>query len=259
MTYEPILICAVAFLTALLTFFSGFGLGTLLAPVMMLFFPAETAIAMTGIVHFFNNLFKLSLVGRKADRSVLLKFGLPAIAASLAGAWILLRLTGLPNLCSYQLWGTTFFISPVKFILSLLLLFFALMDLLPALSNMRFGKDKLVLGGILSGFFGGLSGNQGALRSAFLIKAGLSKEAYLGTAVVVSTLVDLTRIGVYSTRFEEAGLENQLFLLVFTTLSAMAGAFFGNKLLQKTTIGFIQRLVAVLLFSVAIGLGAGWI
>lgn len=48
----------------------------------------------------------------------------------------------------------------------------------------------------MSGFFGGLSGNQGAFRSAFLIKAGLSKDAYIATGVVAAVIVDLTRLGI---------------------------------------------------------------
>lgn len=49
-----------------------------------------------------------------------------------------------------------------------------------------FPPHWLPLGGLLSGFFGGLSGNQGALRSAFLLKAGLSKEAFIATGTVSS-------------------------------------------------------------------------
>ena len=65
---------------------------------------------------------------------------------------------------------------------------------------MPFGKDKLPLGGILSGFFGGLSGHQGALRSAFLIKAGLSKESFIVTGIVVSMFIDFTRLSVYASK-----------------------------------------------------------
>jgi uncharacterized membrane protein YfcA len=68
---ELIVICLVAFITAILTFFSGFGLGTILMPVFAIFFPIEIAIAITGVVHFSNNLFKISLVGKKADKEVL--------------------------------------------------------------------------------------------------------------------------------------------------------------------------------------------
>ena len=74
---EILVVCLAAFITAILTFFSGFGLGTILMPVFAIFFPVEIAIALTGVVHFSNSLFKISLVGRKADKEVLLRFGIP--------------------------------------------------------------------------------------------------------------------------------------------------------------------------------------
>lgn len=40
---EIIIICLAAFLTSILTFFSGFGLGTILMPVFALFFPVDVA------------------------------------------------------------------------------------------------------------------------------------------------------------------------------------------------------------------------
>lgn len=256
---EILIISIAAFIVAILTFFSGFGLGTILTPVFMLFFPVELAIALTGVVHFFNNVFKLFLVGRNANKEVVLKFGLPAIIAAVFGSWVLLNITDLPVLFSYEAFGKTIDVYPVKFIISLLLLWFALMDLLPYFNRWQFGKDKLPLGGALSGFFGGLSGNQGALRSAFLIKAGLSKEAFIGTAVVVSTMVDFTRLGVYATRFTRTGLEDNLTLVVCATLAGIAGAYFGNKLLKKVTLRFIQITVAVLLIVMSLALGAGLI
>ena len=76
---EIIIISAAALIVAILTFFSGFGLGTILTPVFMIFFPTDLAIALTGVVHFFNNIFKLFLVGKNADKSVLLRFGIPAV------------------------------------------------------------------------------------------------------------------------------------------------------------------------------------
>ena len=111
----------------------------------------------------------------------------------------------------------------------------------------------------MSGFFGGLSGNQGALRSAFLIKAGLSKEAFIATAVVVSTFVDFTRLSVYSTRFTKAGLNDNLTLVVCATLSAIIGAYIGNKLLKKVTLRFLQVTIAIMLIIISLALGAGLI
>lgn len=256
---EIVLIAVIAFLAAILTFFSGFGLGTILTPVFMIFFPVDLAIALTGVVHFFNNIFKLFLVGKNADKQVLIRFGIPAVITAFAGAWLLLQIADLQPLFDYKLGEKIIEVYPVKFIIAILLIIFALMDLLPFFSKIQFGKDKLPIGGALSGFFGGLSGNQGALRTAFLIKAGLSKDSFIGTAVVVSTFVDLTRLSIYATRFTASGLEGNIALVVCATLAAIAGAFIGNKLLKKVTLKFIQKLVAVMLIMVSIALGSGLI
>lgn len=256
---EIVLISAVAFVVAILTFFSGFGLGTILTPVFMLFFPVDLAIALTGVVHFLNNIYKISLVGKNADKSVLLRFGIPAVVFAFVGAWILLHIPDVQPLVVYQMLGRTFEVYPVKFIISVLLIIFACMDLIPYFQNLRFGKDKLPIGGALSGFFGGLSGNQGALRSAFLIKTGLSKEAFIGTAVVVSIFVDFTRLSVYATRFTQSGLTDNLTLVLCATLSAIAGAYIGNKLLKKVTLRFLQVTVAIMLILISLALGAGLI
>jgi hypothetical protein len=254
---EIAIVSLAAFVIALLTFFSGFGLGTILTPVFMIFFPVDLAIALTGVVHFFNNIFKLLLVGRQADKTVLVRFGIPAVIAAFFGSWLLLQMTDLRPLFSYTLSGKSVEVSPVKFTVSVLLIIFACMDLIPYFRNLQFGKNKLPLGGALSGFFGGLSGNQGALRSAFLIRAGLSKEAFIATAVVVSTFVDFTRLSVYATRFSKAGLQENLTLVVCATLSGIAGAYIGNKLLKKVTLQLVQKIVAVMLILVSLALGAG--
>jgi uncharacterized membrane protein YfcA len=256
---EIVIISAVAFLVAILTFFSGFGLGTILTPVFMIFFPVDLAIALTGVVHFFNNIFKLFLVGRNADRQMLLRFGIPAVIAAFVGAWLLLQITDLKPLFSYEIGNKKFEVSPVKFIISVLLIIFALIDLIPYFNKLQFGKDKLPIGGALSGFFGGLSGNQGALRTAFLLKAGLSKEAFIATAVVVSTFVDFTRLSVYASRFSKSGLQENITVVICATLAAIAGAFIGNKLLKKMTLKFIQKLVAVMLIVLSLALGSGMI
>jgi hypothetical protein len=175
-----------AFCTAGLTFFSGFGLGTLLLPVFALFFPLEVAIGLTALVHLANNVFKLLLVGKYADIAIVLRFGLPALAAAFFGAAALLQLTHLAPLASYHLLGRTFQILPMKLVVALLMVFFGILEVYPALSRFTLTPRWLPLGGVLSGFFGGLSGHQGALRSAFLLKCGLTKEGFISTGVVIA-------------------------------------------------------------------------
>ncbi|MBT1695392.1 TSUP family transporter [Fulvivirgaceae bacterium PWU4] len=253
---ELVILCVAALVTSLLTFFTGFGLGTILTPVFAIFFPIEISIALTGVVHFLNNIFKFTLVGHHADKRIVLRFGIPAFVFAFFGAFVLLKITGLGPLYAYTLMGKEFVITPVKAVVSVLLIIFALMESIPVLKNIQFGNN-LVLGGILSGFFGGLSGNQGALRSAFLVKTGLSKESFIATGIVIACLVDFSRLGVYLSRFSASGLQENLTLVIAATLSAFVGAFAGSRLLKKITLETVQVVVTVMLIilSIAIGLG----
>lgn len=252
-------ICLASIITSLLTFFSGFGLGTILTPVFAVFFPIEVAIALTGVVHFLNNIFKLILVGTHADRKVVTRFGLPAFFSALLGALVLVQLTSLPSLVTYSIGDNEFSITVVKAIVALLLIFFGLMEVIPALKRIEFGGNHLWIGGILSGFFGGLSGNQGALRSAFLIRSGLSKEAFIATGVVIACIIDFSRLGVYFTGFSASGLRENLTLVIAATLSAFVGAFAGSRLLKKVTLQYVQMIVTVMLIMLAVALGLGLI
>ena len=171
-----LVICLVAFLASGLTFFSGFGLGTLLLPAFAFFFPVELAVSLTAVVHFLNGLFKLALVGRWAVWPVVFRFALPASAAAFAGAWLLARLSGFPPVLGYSAFGIQLYVTPVKLAVGCALLVFASFELSARFQQLSFSPRYLAVGGLLSGFFGGLSGTQGALRSAFLVRAGLSKE-----------------------------------------------------------------------------------
>lgn len=252
-----VVICAVALVASGLTFFSGFGLGTLLLPAFALFFPVEQAVALTAVVHFSNGLLKVALVGRHADRRIVLRFGLPAIAASFAGAWVLVWLARFGPVYTYTLFGKSVSVLPAKLVIGLLLLGFALIEIIPRLRDRSFGSQYLPLGGVLSGFFGGLSGMQGALRAAFLARAGLTKEVFVATGVVIACLIDVSRLGVYSASLAKVGADLDYPLLAAAVLSAFAGTVLGNRYLKKVTMLGIQRVVAAMLFGVALGLVGG--
>ena len=247
-----IIICLVALIGSGLTLFSGFGLGTLLTPVFAFFFPIELAIAMTAIVHFANNLFKLGLVGKHADWSIVWRFGGPSVLAAFLGAFLLKQMSNVNALTSWQ-WGDRVFeVTLLKIIIGILFIFFALWEIIPFLSKLTFDKKHLVMGGVLSGFFGGLSGMQGALRSAFLTKVGLSKEVFIGTGVVIACLIDTARLSVYAKGWSKYAAVFDYQLIVAATLSAFVGAYFGSKFLAKITIQTIQNIVASLLFAFAV-------
>ena len=248
-----------AFFTAGLTFFSGFGLGTLLLPVFALFFPLEVAIGLTALVHLANNLFKLLLLGKYADIDIVLRFGLPALAAAFIGAAALLQLTHLAPLASYHLWGRTFQMTLLKLVVALLMVIFAILEVHPALSRFTLSPRWLPVGGVLSGFFGGLSGHQGALRSAFLLKCGLTKEGFISTGVVIGCLVDVTRLAVYAGGFPTHLLRDNAGPLLAAMIAALGGSFLGRRLLPQITMRFVQFTVTALLILVALGLASGLI
>ena len=260
-----LLICIAALAVSGLTLFSGFGLGTLLMPVFALFFPIEVAVAATAVVHLTNNLFKLGLLWKHADWGAVARFAIPAAALASVGALLLAILSRMHPLKTYMLGGSVHNVTAVKVVVGVLIALFAIFELLPALeSSIQFGRKTLPLGGALSGFFGGLSGHQGALRSAVLIRAGLSKEAFIATGVVCSVIVDIFRLMVYgivffSGHFQQVMKSEGAALVGAATLAAFAGAFVGSRLMKKVTMNAVKRLVGVMLIMLAIGLGAGLI
>jgi hypothetical protein len=263
MGLEYLVVCGTAVIVSGLTLFSGFGLGTVLMPVFALFFPIPLAVAATAVVHLANNLFKVFLVGRKADWQVVARFALPAAMAALLGAFLLTAFEQSSSLGSYSLGGRMHEVTLLKLIIGLLIIAFAFFELLPRFQNLSFDRRHLPLGGVLSGFFGGLSGHQGALRSAFLIKSGLTKEAFIGTGTVSAVIVDVVRLGVYGATFYTAKLgavpKELAGLLLGATLAAFLGTFLGVRLMKKATLRTVQLIVGIMLIVIGVGMASGLI
>ena len=254
---DILVIALTAFLASGLTLFSGFGLGTLLMPVVALFFPVEVAIAVTALVHFANNIFKLGLLGSKADPGIVLRFGVPAIVTAAFGALLLGQLADLPPLHTYSFAGRMLQVTPIKLLVGLIIIAFVILETSPAFSAKAFDRKFLPLGGCISGFFGGLSGHQGALRSMFLIKAGIGKEQFIATGVVLAVMVDVTRLLIYGWEASASSVNVDKLLVGIATAAAFAGAFIGSRLIGKLTIRTIQLIVSALLVVVALGLVTG--
>jgi len=233
----------------------------MLMPAFALFFPIPVAIAATAVVHLANNIFKVILVGRKANWGVVLRFTLPAALAAILGAWLLNLLSAPQTIATYQIGNRAQEVTLMKLVIGILIIIFALLELIPRLQKTSFDKKYLPLGGVLSGFFGGLSGNQGALRSAFLLKTGLDKEAFVGTNAVSGSIVDIVRLIVYSASFYTSNfalITGELRLLVLIAIIfAFVGSFFGAKLLKKVTFTAIRLIVGIMLLVVGAGLAAG--
>lgn len=253
-------IAIVAALASALTLYSGFGLGTLLLPAFALFFPAPVAVAATGVVHLLNNLFKGTLLRKRADWATVLKFGLPAVPAAIAGAWLLAVLGDTPRLFAWSALGRTFGPTGAGLTIGVLMFLFAVLELQTWFHELKAPPRLMPLGGVVTGFFGGLTGQQGAFRSIFLLRSGLPAEQFIATGVMIAILVDLSRLTTYAASFSAARLDQagrEGLLVVVGTLSAFAGAFVATRNLDKITIGAVRYSVAALMLVIGAAMAVG--
>lgn len=205
-------------------------------PIFAIFMPVSSAISATAVVHLLNNVFKLSLVYKKITWEIVFKFGIPASIFSIVGSFTLLLFSIQPN--------------QLNKIIGFLIIFFALFEIIPKLRDFRVKKELIPIGGAVSGYFGGLSGHQGAFRSMFLLKSGLEKDSFIANSVIIAILVDLTRIFIYGIAI--FNISNNLFtgqnnLIILAIVSSFLGSFIGNKFAKKITINFIKYLVSILM------------
>lgn len=222
-----------ALLASTLTFFSGFGLGTLLLPAFLVLHPdrPQEAVLAVALVHLTNNLLKGGLTFKWLDVRTALIFGVFSAVAAAAGAWALESLNGPVAQRSI---GWT-------------LLVFALFEFLPTKGTEQSWANRpraWVVGGVLSGFAGGFSGHQGALRSFFLSRTGWSAQQVVATGTAVALAVDLSRIPIYLWRGDELHADWWP-VVAFGAAGALLGSLLGRRFLPKLTLRPLQIFVAL--------------
>lgn len=257
---DILLVATVAGLASALTLLSGFGLGTLLLAAFSLFFPVQVAVAATGAVHLLNNLFKGGLLRHSVEWRTVLMFGLPAVPAAVAGGWLLALLGETPRLFEWSAFGRRLGPTGADLGVGLLMILFALLELQPRFQRLQASPRLMPLGGILTGFLGGLTGQQGALRSIFLLRVGLPPHRFIGTGVMIAILIDVSRLGTYAgvlgaTVLNPYKLEGQL--VAVGTVSAFIGAYVGSRHIQKVTIASVRYTVAALMLLIGAALATG--
>jgi len=223
----------VPFMGALATFFTGFGLNTILVPMFLLYWDAPLAVLMAGIVHLCNNILKVALTASSINWNLFRNFGIPAITFAFLGAFLLSTLTTT----------TTTNLEPI---FGVILMSFACLEFFNWKLPIH-GQWAMRFGGVLSGFFGGFSGHQGALRAMFLSKLKIEPLVFVATTAIISLLVDITRIGVYfsSTAF----FSYYPTLLIFLCVpAALAGTVVGRKYIPKVNHAKMSMIVGIGLF-----------
>lgn len=215
-----ILLFALGILSGATAAVVGFGIGSLLTPLLLTRLDPALAVAAVALPHLLATAVRFVQHRRAVSTAILLKFGLPSAAGGLAGAWLQ---GAMPERLLFA-------------ILGVLLLATALANLTRGFGGWRTGPPAAVGLGLLSGLFGGLVGNQGGLRAAGLLAFDLTPRVYLATATAVALLIDLARTPIYLARAGEA-----LLSLAQPIAVASAGCLLGTLLGESILLGISKE------------------
>ncbi len=210
----------------------GFGIGSLLTPLIATRYDAGVAVALVAIPHAAATVLRAWRLRREVDWPLFRRFGLWSAAGGLAGALLFTRLGG----------------SALARILGGLLVLTAVSALTGWATRVSLPRWGAWILGALSGFFGGVVGNQGGLRAAALFGLGLAPATFVATSTMTGVIVDAARLPLYLARSGGAMREGWA-LVVVATAGTVLGTAVGSRMLMGLS---PQRFRAIL--SVLIGL-----
>lgn len=230
--YEEIIyIALLTLLASLIGTLAGFGISTIMVPILLITLPLPQTLLLVGVVHWFNDIWKLLLFRKGIRWKLLLAFGLPGIFASFFGSSLSLR---IPREILSRTLGV-FLIAYVIFIVFN--------------RTFKLGQKLSVAisGGTLTGFFAGIFGIGGEINAVALSAFNLEKAVYVATAGAISFMIDSTRIATYiqgGTRLDPVLVSG---FLIFIPIS-LIGAMIGKKGIEKIPQEKFRNFVALFIF-----------
>lgn len=230
---------AVATLAGGIAAISGFGIGSLLTPTMAAVWPAKLAVAAVSIPHFVATSARLWLLRDHVDFRLLRSFGLMSAAGGLTGALS-------------QAWLSS---RALEVVLAALLLFVGVGGFYGWTRSLRFEGVWAWIAGGVSGFLGGLVGNQGGLRAGAMMGLGVSRDAFVATATATGVIVDLARMPVYVSG-QWAELVPVWPAIALMTAGVIVGTFAGTAVLKRLPEAVFGKVVHAMLIGLAIWLVA---
>lgn len=215
---------------------AGFGIGSLLTPLLSLQADAKLAVAAVAIPHAAGTALRLWLLRGRIDRRILLWFGATSAAGGLLGALL-------------HAWASS---RALAIVFGTLLLFVGISELTGFMANVRLGRRAAWVVGAISGALGGMVGNQGGIRSAALLAFDADKRTFVATATAVGLIVDAARLPVYLA-VERSRLVPLWPLIGVATAGVLVGTAIGLRLLPRIPDRTFRRVVAILLLALG-----GW-
>jgi uncharacterized membrane protein YfcA len=254
------LLALLGVIASAVTIVSGFGLNTVLVPAFAVLFPLPLAIAAVALVHLIASAIRLVIFRAHINREIALQFVPSAIFGGIAGALILELLGALPVIITYPLLGVTKSVTAVKVVVGVTIALLSLYELRRGDQQVGLSRVGIRVGALASGFFGGLSGNQGAIRSTVLIRAGLTPLGFAATGALAAIAIDLTRLVVYGTAgsissiLADAAIRNAI---TAATIGAAVGALLGRRLLATMSSERLRLIVGWSLVAGGVMIGTG--
>ena len=237
LTKFTLLIALASFLAGATSSVAGFGIGTILTPLLGFGIGVRLAVAAAAIPHFAGNAVRLWTLRHRVDLGVLKSFGLTSAAGALAGA-LLHAVASIPTL---------------KFGMAALLIAAGGLGVAGYTDRARMGPRGAWFAGALSGFLGGFLGNQGGIRAAAMLALDVRKEVFVATAVAIALVVDGARLPIYAVT---TGRE---LLRAWPVVAIASGGVLAGTLLGKLLLGWIseplfRRIVSALLVALGIAI-----
>jgi uncharacterized protein len=221
---------AVAVLSGATAAVAGFGIGSLLTPLLATRLGAATAIAAVAIPHAAATALRFWRLRRAVDWRVIRSFGFLSAAGGLAGALLYARLSS----------------RVLTIVLGVLLIATAVAGLTGWVTRWRATGPRAATLGLLSGFFGGIAGNQGGLRAAALLGFTLPPATYVATSTTIALLVDAARTPVYVWRAGPT-LATLGTPIAVATLGVLVGTLLGERLLLGLPVERFRWIVSALI------------
>jgi hypothetical protein len=222
-----ILLAGAAILAGAVASISGFGIGSILTPLLATAYETKLAVAVVSVPHLVGTALRFAFIYRHVNRRVLFSFGVASAVGGLTGALL-------------HVWLRSDWLG---YILGALLVFAGVIGLSGGASRMRFGGKVAWAAGIFSGGFGGLVGNQGGIRSAALLGFGLDKESFVATATGIALAVDFFRMPVYAaTQWRDVAAAWPV--LVIATAGIVVGTLAGQPMLRRIPPPTFRAIVA---------------
>ena len=216
---------------------SGFGIGSILTPLLSIQTGTKIAVALVSIPHVIATAVRFWGLRHAVDRRVFINFGILSAVGGLLGA----LLNGRAN-------------SPaLAIVFGGLLIFAGISGLAGWTQRMRFGHRTAWIAGALSGFFGGLVGNQGGIRSAALLGFGISKESLVATATAIGLIVDAARMPVYVVNYPHQIAEHTT-LTLCAIAGVLIGTIWGVKLLRQIPEQAFRRILSALILALGLAM-----